>query len=870
MKRLFTALFLITVLSLCGSTDAWAQFLVFNGGTSAYNGAPNVPHIFMFESMEADTLFFGSYGMSPEDDTDRNYGYWIPWAGATQEGTGALMLDWGLFTEADWGGSSALQHVLPDTTLRLYDFSDFTHINLWYNTQVPAEPSATFRLKLQDASEGLVATMEDWYSESVDVYQAQPGWNLYSIPLENLGTVGPSSGGFSRPGCPDGCWSGIWGNGELDLDKIAGFQLEITGPQYGAANDSSTAGTIVFDNFNVSGVRYNTVESFDDSAMLSNWQNSNAGSYTLVAAADTTEGTGSIQVDYNLVGDQGWGGSVDIEGSATGEYYDDMQARTHLSLFYKVLTPASAPESMNITFKLFENSSGPLEEWHWSTTTVLGDESGQWRRLLIPFSELAIPSWMSEKGDELLFQNKITKFQIQIFINEGASSAGSILFDRLTGYGIQETDFEAPDAVMGFDIATSTYNNIVSWEDVPGEESEVYDIFFSPEMITDVNAPGVMVAAQNVARGNEVFIHPIYAPVNDQQLNYYYAITATDGADNVSDPTVIGPFSNMAKGLATIAMSAPAGFAADGDISEWAGMTPINVDPTGDLGHVPTAYTVNDANDLSANVYLALDAEALYVAFEVTDEAYNPVPEGVTDERWLYDGTELYIGLYDWRGRKHANYGGTTEPDYKFYFYTNVVRTDGAGDLYTDADENYSFTRTATGYVVEAKLPYDTFKFDAAPVFEPKNGMRLPLDFVIMDNDIGGSTREGLMAYSFGNDDNSWQSPTNWFYTWIGDQIDVGVEAISTEVPRTYALHQNYPNPFNPATIITYDLKLAGQVDLKVFNILGQEVVSLVDALQNAGTYEVRFDATNLPSGVYFYQIRSGNFVQTQKMMLIR
>lgn len=87
---------------------------------------------------------------------------------------------------------------------------------------------------------------------------------------------------------------------------------------------------------------------------------------------------------------------------------------------------------------------------------------------------------------------------------------------------------------------------------------------------------------------------------------------------------------------------------------------------------------------------------------------------------------------------------------------------------------------------------------------------------------------------------------------------------------ETYSLLQNYPNPFNPSTNIEYKIPSNGFVSLKVFDILGKELVSLVNKQQDAGTYSVQFDASNLSSGLYFYQLRSGDFIEHKKMLLLK
>jgi len=102
---------------------------------------------------------------------------------------------------------------------------------------------------------------------------------------------------------------------------------------------------------------------------------------------------------------------------------------------------------------------------------------------------------------------------------------------------------------------------------------------------------------------------------------------------------------------------------------------------------------------------------------------------------------------------------------------------------------------------------------------------------------------------------------------WWG--IALSVKNQSAE-PQTYALSQNYPNPFNPSTKIDFTLPASSQVELKVFNVLGQEVASLVSGTLTAGSHTVTFDASKLASGIYMYRISAGSFVSTRKMVLLK
>jgi hypothetical protein len=112
-----------------------------------------------------------------------------------------------------------------------------------------------------------------------------------------------------------------------------------------------------------------------------------------------------------------------------------------------------------------------------------------------------------------------------------------------------------------------------------------------------------------------------------------------------------------------------------------------------------------------------------------------------------------------------------------------------------------------------------------------------------------------------------------------GDTAMTSVKIISSEIPSQYNLYQNYPNPFNALTKITFDIPSNGfpiktfgndRVVLKIYDILGKEITTLVNEQLNPGTYEVTFYGTNLPSGIYFYRLTAGDFVVTKKLILLK
>ena len=117
---------------------------------------------------------------------------------------------------------------------------------------------------------------------------------------------------------------------------------------------------------------------------------------------------------------------------------------------------------------------------------------------------------------------------------------------------------------------------------------------------------------------------------------------------------------------------------------------------------------------------------------------------------------------------------------------------------------------------------------------------------------------------------NSYNLGSGYNFTFIRKLIVTGIASQSGNVPAVYSLSQNYPNPFNPTTRIGFEIRDLGFVSLKIYDVLGREVSTLVNEVRQPGSYETTFDAAGLASGVYLYRLEAKDFVSTKKLLLLR
>jgi len=190
---------------------------------------------------------------------------------------------------------------------------------------------------------------------------------------------------------------------------------------------------------------------------------------------------------------------------------------------------------------------------------------------------------------------------------------------------------------------------------------------------------------------------------------------------------------------------------------------------------------------------------------------------------YSYDGSgnKLQDLLQSWGGTAWFNSSNT-----QYTYDINMRITSAVSQLYN------------SGWVNSSKFMY---------IYDG-NGNRIEFDYQIWKN-------------------NNWLNSSRDVYTF---ETVLGVEENNPLVGRRFNLEQNYPNPFNPSTVIRFDVPHQGVVSLKVYDVLGQEISTLVNETKMPGEYSVRWDASKFPSGIYFYRLAAGNFSETKKLVLMK
>ncbi len=820
---------------------------------------------FETEPTAEDTTYW-NYTQAPSTDTTSIDISYI--TDQVHGGSKAMQLDYRIEDSESWGGFAKIEHFYPDSN-GTFDFSAFTQLKFWYYIQTPQSipNSVTFRLCLWDVSnsaEGAhnydVNDAEYWYSFH-KILDAEPGWNQETINLEGvLGADESNSSLFQLTG-----WTGIYGNSQLDLDKIkcVALELSIAASQ---PDPKFSEGTIILDDFTLEGANELPLVFFNGKAVPSNVDLSAwSGTADVEEGAGVTSEGGQPTNAVKWVGGDQWSGPT-----FTLAQSKDLRYRWSLdTLNFDIKAPAGLGQLRLDFWDTDMDGSGTADfpfEAHYNLEESAVGYDGTWKHVAIPLRDFdrAGGYYDTSFHPGMFDSTKTAGFRV---LNSGGGATGqTVYFDNIwTGNPSIDNDPPAAPANISATPNNSAYYNLVTWSDVPDESGETYNVYASMSPIEDINGPGVDLIASDVDEGIQSAAHYLYYPHHDTTMAYYYAVECIDAAGNHGDAGAsASSFTGTAKGIATISLDVPQDFNPDGDFSEWQNIDPFVLKPS--ENNVVVGGFDND-DDLTATIYMAIDNTYLYIAADVIDNSYY-FGEG---DWWNQDAIEMFFGLYNYvDGAKHSSYQRGAEPDYNISIRPDGVHHQNKNqDVITTADDFFWEDGGTQDYYMETRIRLDSlYLADDDGGFVPVEGMRIPMDIYMHDNDNG--TAEGTLAFSWFNTDHGWQYPTEWTHTWIGNKIATGIKDSPHNVITTYRLEQNYPNPFNPTTTIRYSLAERGQVNLVVYNILGEQVTTLVNQNQGPGEHLVKWDASKLSSGMYFYTIKAGDYSQTKKMILMK
>ena len=724
----------------------------------------------------------------------------------------------------------------------IWDWSGYDSISFSYYNSVPQtlENRVHLRLNLSDfgdiADPANYTGLGEYYYSFHYILDNASGWNTITMPLERNDSW--DGGGFNLTG-----WSGDAGNGEVDKHAIAGFHLEFS--ISGGGDGDYSGGTIILDNFTLTGSKN----------VLTN------PGFELADAQDDGFGWGSAL----------GGGHAEVVTDASmahsGDNYLSIGVTDNWAVFYSEDSiPAQFGETWNFSGfgKSVSGGDGAGAFFKLEAKDAAGTVLGTTGDVAIAVTD----EWENHSVEFVMPEGTVQMAAV-IVASRWDGVACDFAFDDMFLMSMGVLDVIPPDPVQNVSATPATYYNLVTWADNDGEEGETYNVYASTEPITDLSSPTVDVVAVNVLEGASAAVHYLHNPLEDSDVTYYYAVACKDASNNVGGPgSSDGSITNTAKGVPTISLTPPVSFAADGDLQEWydSGIIPFELGATDNSYGTPHLGfgEVDDNNDLYGTIWTAVDDDYFYVAAEILD---NVVNNDASSGWWTADVVQLCFGFYDQRGSKHVGMERGTEPDYKIYFTPEGANSDnGEGVLASHGDGNYFHEVFNPDYVFEFRISLDSILIEDDVRLIPANGTRTPFEPMVYDND--GDGLEAIMVLSPTNDDNAHQTCEVWSNTWIGDQstVDIDKEVIANQ----FALFPNYPNPFNPVTTIGFSLPNAQQVSLSVYNLIGQEVVSLVNKELPAGYHTINWYAGSMASGVYLSRLTSGGKTITQKMLLLK
>ena len=288
------------------------------------------------------------------------------------------------------------------------------------------------------------------------------------------------------------------------------------------------------------------------------------------------------------------------------------------------------------------------------------------------------------------------------------------------------------------------------------------------------------------------------------------------------------------------------------------------------------SWSVMNSNWLDGTIYISAIAiadggtESSQIFAATSDGMYLSTDGG---SRWTAVNNGLPVYYYDYNGARY-HYLFTSLATARSAEATDFVFVGSEYGVYRTTNNGSSWERANDGLTDANVKALAVFSLEGQQCYvlaATPSGIFSSTDYgatwsladsSILGTPISSVVSCGTNVYVLTAGSGIWKRPASQL---VSTDVDR-----KTIIPQAFSLYQNYPNPFNPTTTISYELSANCFVSLKVYDVLGREVKTLVNEVKRVGRYEVKFDASGLASGVYFYRLTAGNFIATNKMILIR
>lgn len=597
-----------------------------------------------------------------------------------------------------------------------------------------------------------------------------------------------------------------------------------------------------------------------------------------IALPDTTiqrlinEGADFLYTEYEFGGHEVW-----------DQAYDTPLLHDWVFKQYKI------PNGVLITNFAYHKNIEGLQEIKWTSALNGGkvvisysaDNGENWQKLVENYPNNGSFLWDSEKSEDSFFG------LLKILIRD----ANNILYAHYTSgnFTLNNSSNGKPfieilnkELNMGAVITTPEYQLKLLTGD-PDADSVKVDLYYSPDganskiLIDSFNVPSDTIPyIKNI--GIQLFQNSnqaiLYAYVSDGVSSYsdsVYYFQKNNERDTLSSD-YIQPISRFYDVPFTINL-------VDSAISSGKEYV-LTFDDTS--SSVQKYFNVFDLN---SNQYIVNHSEfypnsesKIFDGFSfITNDVYTKLD--LTRARWNSSVSKLlnFSASPFFLNANYPEYNGYGKPnDYKIIFYGTVVDTSVADTL---------FPVTPSNIITAKPVNFKVFNLNSGKQLDAvyfKTGTISSTYSMWFKEDVAGKMKRTWKINIVDNEPNRIipAGDTLFIYTYKGlsiyDSIKITSKAASAIAFEEninlskFKLYQNYPNPFNPTTHINYFVPLGSHVQLRIYDILGRELMTLVDGESKAGSYNVELNMSSLASGIYFYQLRAGNFIETKKLMFLK